>query len=61
MNYKDAVREGDGDRIMIMWKYFMLIFKVTGRTNYALESQTLLSQYYVTPLLCREAEVVSFY
>ena len=22
LDYKDAVREGDGDRIMIMWKYF---------------------------------------
>ena len=41
------MREGDGDRIMIMWKYFMLIFKTTGHTNYALEAQTLLSQYYV--------------
>ena len=47
LDYKDAVREGDGDRIMIMWKYFMLIFKATGHTNYALEAQTLLSQYYV--------------
>ena len=47
LDYKDAMREGDGDRIMIMWKYFMLIFKATGHTNYALEAQTLLSQYYV--------------
>ena len=41
------MREGDGDRIMITWKYFMPIFKASGHTIYALEAQTLLSQYYV--------------
>lgn len=42
------MREGDGDRVMLTWKYFFLIFKATGHTNYALESLTLLTQYFVT-------------
>ena len=48
LNFKDAVREGDGDRVMTTWKYFMLIFKATGRKNYALEAHTMLTQYHIT-------------
>lgn len=48
LNFKDAVKEGDGDRILIMWKYFLPIFKATGHKNYALEAMTLLTQYFVT-------------
>ncbi len=47
LNFKDAVREGDGERVMTTWKYFMLIFKATGRKNYALEAHTLLTQYHI--------------
>ena len=48
LDFKDAVREGDGDRIIMIWKYFLLIFKATGHTNYALEALTLLTQYFIT-------------
>ena len=48
LNFKDAVREGDGDRVLLMWKYFMLIFKASGRKNYAAEAFSLLSQYHIT-------------
>ena len=48
LNFKDSVREGDGDRTLLMWKYFMLIFKAMGHRNYAAESFTLLSQYHIT-------------
>ena len=47
LNFKDAVREGDGDRILLMWKYLMLIWKATGHKNYAIEAFTLLSQYHL--------------
>ena len=47
LDFKDAVREGDGDRIIMIWKYFLLIFKATGHTNYALEALTLLTQYFI--------------
>ena len=48
LNFKDSLREGDGDRTLLMWKYFMLIFKAMGHRNYAAESFTLLSQYNIT-------------
>ena len=46
--FKDAVREGDGDRVLVVWKYFLLLFKASGRKNYAIEALTLLSQYHIT-------------
>ena len=48
LDFKDAIREGDGNRVMRDWKYFLPIFKATGHKNYALEALTLLSQYFVT-------------
>ncbi len=47
LNFKDAVREGDGERVLSMWKYFMLVFRATGHTNYAMEALTLLTQCFV--------------
>ena len=47
MNFKDAVRGGDGEHVLLLWKFMLLIFKATGRKNYALEALTLLSQYYI--------------
>ena len=47
MNFKDAVREGDGEHVLLLWKFMLLTFKATGRKNYALEALTLLSQYYI--------------
>lgn len=34
-NYYDAIREGDGHRIMQILKYLLVIFKKTGHNNYA--------------------------
>lgn len=48
MDFKDAVREGDGEHMMLLWKFMLLIFKASGRKNYALEALTLLTQYYLT-------------
>jgi hypothetical protein len=45
LNFKDAVREGDGECVVLMWKY---IFRATGHTNYAMEALTLLTQCYAT-------------
>ena len=44
LNFKDAVREGDGERVIRMWKYLLLIFRATAHTNYAMEALTLLLQ-----------------
>jgi len=45
MEFNDAVREGDGTRILRCWRYFLLLFKASGRTNYSVEAFTLLAQY----------------
>ena len=47
LEYRDAIREGDGERVMKIWKYLLLLFKASGRTNYSIEALTLLSQYYL--------------
>ena len=47
-NFKVAVREGDGDQILLIWKYMLLLFRATGRKNYAIEAFTLLSQNHIT-------------
>lgn len=44
-NYYDAIKEGDGLRVMRIWKYLMVIFKLTGHRNYAKEAALLLVQY----------------
>lgn len=46
MEFNDAIREGDGERIMRCWKFFLPIFKSAKRKNYSLEAFTLLSQYH---------------
>ena len=38
LKYQDAIREGDGIRVLDCWNYLMILFKGTGRTNYALEA-----------------------
>ena len=48
LEFKDAVREGDGTRVIRCWKYFLIIFRVTGHKNYCLEALHLLTQYYFT-------------
>ena len=58
MDFKDAVREGDGDHILLLWKYMMLFFRATGRTNYATEAFTLLAQCNIIlpPNLCEQVK-----
>lgn len=46
MEFVDAIREGDGSRIIRCWKYFLLHYKVANRTNYSVEAFTLLAQHH---------------
>lgn len=39
---EDAIREGDGARIIRLWKFLLLQFKQAGRTKYSLEALRLL-------------------
>ena len=45
--FKDAIREGDGDCVLLGWKYLFLLFKASGQRNYSIEAFTLHSQYHL--------------
>jgi len=62
MNFQDAIREGDGDRVFILWKYLLIIFKATGRKNYALEAFTILAQHkwFLPPRLSKQLQFSRF-
>lgn len=43
-DFQDAVKEGVGSRLERLWKFMMLLFKVTGKTKYALAAIQLHAQ-----------------
>ena len=47
-DFEDAVREGDGQRIVQHWKFLLLVFKQTGKTKYGVEAGQLLSGVHIT-------------
>ena len=49
--YSDAIREGDGERLLRCWRYMLPLFINTGRRNYSIEALRLLYQndYQLTP------------
>jgi len=47
--FRDAVKEGDGERVYRVWKYLLLLFHESGRTKYALEALNLHLQHYGLP------------
>ena len=44
MGFHDAIREGDGDRVMLYWKFLLPVFKATGRKNYSIEAVSIQLQ-----------------
>lgn len=44
--FNDAVKEGDGDRIIDYWKFLLIIFRVKGHRNYCKEAIIMLSQHH---------------
>lgn len=47
LQFYDAVKEADGDRILLSWKIMLPIFKATNHTNYLKEAVNLLLQAMV--------------
>ena len=43
-NFHDSVKEGDGGRVILVWKFLMLIYKASNHRNYAKEAVNLLLQ-----------------
>ena len=48
LEFSDAIREGDGKRILRCWKYLLPVFKFSNRTNYSNEVLNMLVQYHFT-------------
>ena len=46
-SFNDAVREGDGDRVIRYWKFLLVIFRAKGHRNYCKEAIIMLSQYHI--------------
>ena len=46
MNLCDSVKEGDGDRLIDIWKYLPPLFKASKNKNYAIKSIFTLVNYY---------------
>ena len=44
--YNDAIREGDGERILRCWRYLLLIFKASDKRKYSVEAIHLLAQHH---------------
>ena len=44
--FHDAIREGDGERILRYWKFLVVVFKSSNKRNYAKEGINLLIQYH---------------
>lgn len=56
LEFHDAIKEGDGLRVLRCWKYMMLLFKASQRKNYAIESFNCLCQffYYFSPQMAQQ-------
>jgi len=48
LGFHDAIREGDGDRIIRYWKFLMVVFRKTNHYNYSNEGLKLVLQSLVS-------------
>ena len=51
LEFKDGIREGDGERVFRCWKILFPLFMSSGRVKYTIEAFTLMCQkeYLLTP------------
>ena len=63
LEYSDAIREGDGLRVLRCWRYLFLLFKASNRTNYTIEAFKLscTACFLATNSNSRSASLVSLY
>ena len=50
-DFHDATKEGNGDRLMMLWKFMLIVFDAGNRYNYRKEAFILLLQchYFFSP------------
>lgn len=58
LNFTDAIKEGDGDRVLQCWRYLLPIFKSSGRKNYSIEVLNMLLQYHCKLTPRQSAELI---
>ena len=58
-NVRDAIREGDGGRLAMLWKFLMFLFHCHGHSKYALEGLLLTARLQAT-LSPRAAELMKW-
>ena len=46
LEFHDAIREGNGERVFRCWKFLFLIFMAAGRTKYTIEAFHFMCQRY---------------
>lgn len=56
--FHDALREGDGIRIIRYWRFLLVLFKCTNHRNYAKEAVQLLVQFHYTFSERQKAELL---
>ena len=54
----DAIKEGDGIRVLRCWRYMLLLFKCTDRVNYSIEAFTMLAQYHFLFSQCQAHQLL---
>lgn len=48
MAFYDAIKEGNGEKVLIYWKFLSMVFRKTGRKNYSIEAlQIQLQRNYL--------------
>ena len=50
--FQDAIREGDGLRVLRIWKFLLFIFKASNKVNYSIEAFNMSAQYYIYTYCC---------
>ena len=56
LEFADAIKESDGVRLQRCWRYLLVLFRSTGRRNYAFESLNFLyqCQYSASPRVAQQ-------
>ena len=56
LEFSDAIKEGDGERVLRCWRYLLPIFKGSCRKNYSVEVLNMLCQFHydLPPRLSQE-------
>ena len=49
LGYHDAVKAGDGNRVLQYWEFLMLLFKIGNCRNYAIEAARVLMNKKLLP------------